>query len=402
MRLLMVSGDRQVVVGEKGPFHAMLREFSRHFERIDVLCPRPVGGAGAVTTTRIWDNVHFHPAPCGRLGMVNFIFIRGRQLLREQRHHLIVSHDYGWFYTGIGSALISRACGVPYLSELHHVPGYPVPADKRERFDFAMARLYVSWARDKVLAFRVVNSVEMPVLLRRWKVSENKLLVLPSLYIDQTLFRREEPRPTPDQDLLFVGRLVNNKGLLTIVDALAELKRRGLRLSMRFIGKGPMRAALDQQLIKRGVADQVTSTAWVRSQTELADAYRRSRALVCASTCEGGPRVTVEAMACGTPVVSTPVGVMGELIRDGHNGALAGFEPRSLADALERVLSDEDARVAMGRAAAEDVACFEYSRAIGVYAQGLKDLIGWERGSEQAAGRPRAAGPRPPAGGARP
>ena len=394
MRLLMISGDRQVVVGERGPFHAMLREFSRHFERIDVLCPRPAAGVQAVTTRRIWDKVHFHPAPCGRLGMVNFIFNRGRDLLREQRHHLIVSHDFGWFYTGLGSAMISRSCGVPYISELHHVPGYPVPANKRERLDFAVARLYVSWARDKGLAFRVVNSVEMTVLLRRWKVRENKILVLPSLYIDQKLFHPEQPRPEPDQDLLFVGRLVNNKGLLTIVDALAELKRRGLVLSMRFIGKGPMAGALAEQVARRGVQDQVTTTAWVRSQEELADTYRRSRALVCASTCEGGPRVTVEAMACGTPVISTPVGVMGELIRDGQNGALAGFEPRSLADAIERVLRDEAGRAAMGQEAARAVADFEYGRTIEFYAQGLKDLIGWDRRGGHAAGRGGLSGDR--------
>ena len=37
----MVSGDRDVAVGEKGPFWSMQREFSRHFDRIDVLCPKP-------------------------------------------------------------------------------------------------------------------------------------------------------------------------------------------------------------------------------------------------------------------------------------------------------------------------------------------------------------------------
>ena len=46
----MVSGDRQVAVGEQGPFFAMQREFSRFFERIDVLCPRP---DGAVTVRTI-------------------------------------------------------------------------------------------------------------------------------------------------------------------------------------------------------------------------------------------------------------------------------------------------------------------------------------------------------------
>ncbi len=60
MRLLMVSGDRNVAVGEQGPFYSMQREFSRHFERIDVLCPQP---DREVVCTTIHDNVHFHPAP---------------------------------------------------------------------------------------------------------------------------------------------------------------------------------------------------------------------------------------------------------------------------------------------------------------------------------------------------
>ncbi len=55
----MVSGDRQVVLGERVPFHSMQREFSRYFERIDVLCPRP---SGEVRVHTIHDNVHFHPA----------------------------------------------------------------------------------------------------------------------------------------------------------------------------------------------------------------------------------------------------------------------------------------------------------------------------------------------------
>ena len=50
MRLLMVSGDRQTPVGERGPLFAMQREFSRWFERVDVLCPQP---EKPVTTRRV-------------------------------------------------------------------------------------------------------------------------------------------------------------------------------------------------------------------------------------------------------------------------------------------------------------------------------------------------------------
>jgi glycosyltransferase involved in cell wall biosynthesis len=79
-------------------------------------------------------------------------------------------------------------------------------------------------------------------------------------------------------------------------------------------------------------------------------------------------------MACGTPATSTPVGMMRELLRDGENGALASFDAPSLAAALMRVLDDEPARLAMGRAARRDAERFEYHRAIETYAIGLQSI----------------------------
>jgi glycosyltransferase involved in cell wall biosynthesis len=373
MRLLMISGDRQVVVGERGPFHSMMREFSRYFERIDVLCPRAVG---PVTTRTIHGRVHFHPAPCGRAGMANYIRSQGSALLGLHGHELIVSHDYGWFYNGVGSALLSRRTGIPYVSEIHHVPGYPVAADMRESFDRFVAKLYVNWARDRAVAFRVVNHEEMPHLLRTWRVPESKILVLPSLYVDFDVFH---PRPGEEgaaQDVLFVGRMVRNKGVARILGALARLRAKGLALRALFVGKGPLRARLRTRAAELGLADSATFLEWIGSPLDLARIYRQSRVCVCASTCEGGPRFTVEAMACGTPVVSTPVGVMGELLGDGAAGALAGFDEKSLAEAIEHVLSDEGARRAMGACAIEIARPYEYSRAIGVYANGLRRLVG--------------------------
>ena len=375
MKLLMVSGDRQVVLGQKGPFHSMQREFSRYFERIDVLSPRP---PGEVRTRTIHGNVHFHPATCGRLGMIGYIGAKGAELIAEHGARLIVSHDYGWFYNGLASARLARATGVPYVSEIHHVPGVPVAADLRERFDRWVARRYVSWASRRAIAFRVVNRVEMPGLLGRWNVPLDKVVVLPSLYIDFDVFhppaREEEAR----YDLVFVGRMVANKGVDRIVDAVVALAKRGMPLRALFVGRGPLAEPMARRARERGVGDACTFVPWVETPEELADLYRASRVCVCASTCEGGPRFTVEAMACGTPVVSTPVGVMGELLGDGRAGAIAGFDVRGLADSLERVLSDESARRAMGEHAVEVVQPFEYARAIGVYANGLRRLAGAE------------------------
>lgn len=372
MKLLMVSGDRQVVLGQKGPFHSMQREFSRYFERIDVLCPRP---SGPVHTRSIHGNVHFHPASCGRLGMIGYLAAKGGELLSEHGAELIVSHDYGWFYNGLASARLSKRSGVPYLSEIHHVPGVPVAADMRERLDRLVARWYVSYAVRRAVAFRVVNREEMPALLGRWNVPLDKVLVLPSLYIDLDVFHPPvDPTAAPRFDVMFVGRMVANKGIERIIDALVALRKRGMNLRALFVGRGPLAEAMARRAEVLG--DACTFIPWIETPEELADLYRASRVCVCASTCEGGPRFTVEAMACGTPVVSTPVGVMGELLGDGRAGAIAGFDVRGLADSLERVLGDETQRSAMGQRAAELVAPYEYARAIGVYANGLRRLVG--------------------------
>jgi len=369
----MVSGDRQVAVGEGGPFAAMQREFSRHFERIDVLCPRP---DKPVTVREIYERVHLHPADCGRFRMVDYIASKGRALIAEQAHSLIVSHDYGWFYNGYGSAKLSRAAGVPYVSEIHHVPGHPIAANKRELFDRVVARRYVRWARAHAKAFRVVNSVEMPQLLESWGVPREQIVVLPSLYIDLETFSPPSSVIPSEQDIAFVGRMVDNKGLDRIVDALALLAKRGKQLRALFVGKGPLLGSTQHRVRRRGLAGSTQFIDWLAKPEQLAHVYRASRTVVCASTCEGGPRFTVEAMACATPVVSTPVGMMVELLREGENGALCGFDVESLAAAIERVLADESARKRMGARARADAERFEYTRILRGYADGLKRLAG--------------------------
>ncbi len=379
----MVSGDRQVVVGEKGPFWQMQREFSRHFGRIDVLCPRP---SGPVVTTTIHGNVHFHPAPIERSGMgpggavVRWIGAEGARLVREHGARLVVSHDYGTFTNGRGAWRITQETGVPYVSEVHHVPGHPVAADHRERIEKLLTRVYVRWARTRALGFRVVNATEMPALLRSWGVPEERIHVLPSQYLDLSVFK---PDPTPNSttaptyDVVFAGRTVVNKRVDVIIEALARLRAEGMPLSALLIGKGPLRPSVEALARARGV--DVRFVDWVAEAHDLADLYRASRVCVCASTCEGGPRFTVEAMAAGIPVVSTPVGIMPDLLQDGRAGRIVGFGIDDMARGLREVLSDEAQRRELGREAHRRVQRFEYHKALAGYADGLKALAGEAR-----------------------
>ncbi len=371
MKLLMLSGDRQTATGEQGPFWHMQREFSRWFERIDVLSPKPDGEPRLST---VFDRVHLHPATVGRAGMLGYLKRRGAQLIGEHGHDLIVSHDYGWFYNGLAAAWLTAKTGVPYLSEIHHVPGFPVAADRREKLDRRIARTYVRWARSRAKAFRVVNRGQMPGLLQSWGVDPRQIVVLPSLYMDLELFRPVEG-VAPERDLLFVGRLVNNKGLDRIVGALDQLRQAGHGLRLTLLGRGPFKAEIQADVARRGLEGAVEFIDWVDTGEDLARLYRSSRAVVCASTCEGGPRFTVEAMACGVPVVSTPVGVMPDLLEQG-GGVLCDFTTAGLARAIAGLLGDEAGRLERGRQARRLAEGYEYTAILGGYARGLHELVG--------------------------
>ena len=370
MKLMMIGGENPLARGVKTTQYQMLRHFSRYWDRIDILCS---GGPGTRETT-VYDNVFVHPSTRPLRQYPRYIVETGRALLAEQHHDLVTSHDFGLFYTGVSAWWMLRGTRQLLVSEIHHIEGYPMAADGRERFYRMLARLYIPWMWPHVAAIRAVNHVEIPGYLRRLGVPDDKILILPSLYLDFSRFY-PEAGVEPEYDALFVGRLVSNKGLFTLLDALRIVQRKmpGVRLGIR--GEGPLRGRLEARIEQLGLAGNVAFIPRLDNPEEIAGLYRRARMLVCASTAEGGPRVTAEAMACGVPVVSTPVGIMPELIEDGVSGMLFRWDAAELAEKMLRLLGDEALRHRIGEAGRIAVQPFKDENIIREYAEGYHALI---------------------------
>lgn len=364
----MLSGDRDVATGRRGPFHTTLQGLAAEFERIDVLAPRAAGAK----TVAPYPGVRIEPAPVSRLRQSAWMRRRGADLLRRHQHGLIVSHDYGIFANGRAAAWLSRHGKTPYVSEIHHVPGHPRRAQWWEPLEQQVYRAYVTRVARQAVAIRVVNGREVPDLLARWGVPAERILVLPSAYIDREVFAPAEVEK--DFTLGFVGRLVANKNLGYVTRIFAVVATQVSRARFVIAGQGPELDALRRGLNRCGILDRVSFVDWLDSPADLADLYRRMQALVTPSLSEGGPRVCLEAMACGTPVFATPVGVMPESIDHSVNGWLLPWDAEAGAAMVNGALRDATKLRAAGHAARAATARFEKSAVLGAYAAAYRWL----------------------------
>src|SRR5215475_14192615 len=143
--------------------------------------------------------------------------------------------------------------------------------------------------------------------------------------------------------LLTVRNLEARMGLDTLLDAMARLKVRCPRALLLIGGAGSLRDALEAQSQALGLADQVKFVGFV-PDAELPRYYQAADLFVLPTReLEGFGLVTVEALACGTPVLGTPVGATPEILRAlCPSLVFRGTTPEVMAEDLERVLAAKE------------------------------------------------------------
>ncbi|MEV0730451.1 glycosyltransferase [Polymorphospora sp. NPDC050346] len=146
----------------------------------------------------------------------------------------------------------------------------------------------------------------------------------------------------------YVGRLDKEKNIDVVVRALARV-RRHVDAQLMLVGTGAERGRLAALAADLGVADALVFTGFV-ADADLPAAYAATDVFVNAGTAELQSLVTLEAMACGVPVVGADASALPHLVRPGDNGLL--FPPgddAALADRLLAILADPARAAAMGR-----------------------------------------------------
>ena len=168
-------------------------------------------------------------------------------------------------------------------------------------------------------------------------------------------FTYSEPADRPPR-IAGVGRLVEKKGWPDLLAACRLLADRGRAFDCVIAGAGLLDAQLRAQVAELGLEGHVTLLG-PRSQEEVRALVQDAAVLAapCVLAADGNrdglPTVLLEAMALGTPCVSTDVTGIPEILRDGETGlAVPQRDPEALAAALERLLDDPGLRVRLAAA----------------------------------------------------
>lgn len=152
--------------------------------------------------------------------------------------------------------------------------------------------------------------------------------------------------------LIYVGRLVENKGVFTDLEALKLLISEGRDMSLTFVGSGPDEVRLREKAFELGLQERVRFTGAVFGEDKNA-LWRNADVFVFPTYHqEGLPYALLEAMAAGVAPVTTPVGAIPEVMQDGVHGLFVpDRDPDALACAIAKLDDDRALLLSFARAA---------------------------------------------------
>ncbi len=271
-----------------------------------------------------------------RLALVGFLgsdFVHAVRARRSFEPEVV--HAHWWFPNGVVGTWVGGLARIPLVTTLHGT-------DVRLARTVGVAKPMFSHVLRHSAAVTTVSS---------WLKEETEALVpginptVAPMPVATDLFAPGSSRD--GQRLLFVGRLMPQKGVEHLIHALSLMKSKS---SLDIVGDGPSRDALEQLAKQLEVAPRIRWHGQV-SQSELPPLYQRAAAVVVPSIDEGLGLVAVEALLCETPVVAVDSGGLRDVIQHNKTGLLVKPGDRqALASTLDELLARDGRGSDLGRA----------------------------------------------------
>lgn len=279
---------------------------------------------------------------------------------RKQGISILQVHDSTAFY---GAWLFSRLYKIPNIMFMH---ACIFEKGKEGMYPKSQALMYKINTK-----FYIRHADHIACVSRRlteWakqlgaKQDSIKLIQEP---VDTALFRPLGNRNNGYKTILFVGRASSpEKGIRYLLEALRSVVNLLSELKLIVIGEISRERELVYMVEKLGIEENVEFKGTV-PYDRLSEHYSQASILVIPSISESGPKVLLEALSCGTPVIGTKVGRIPEVITDGYNGFLVNpCNSNEIADAIIKVFSNGSLLKTLSGNARQSVQHFSWDNAV--------------------------------------
>ena len=168
-------------------------------------------------------------------------------------------------------------------------------------------------------------------------------------YTDADVIRGRDYASREEYNILFLGRVAKDKGMEELVQAASQLRNKGYRFMLRIVGNGEFNEQTAHLVADMDLKDCVSLEGPVYDDVKKAEYYKNADLYVLPTYHEGFPRTLYEAMIFGTPIVTTFVGGIPALMKDGEN--CKRIEPRSADSIVEELSYAMDNYTEMGEMA---------------------------------------------------
>lgn len=288
---------------------------------------------------------------------------------KQVRYDLIYAH---YWMSGMAGALLKEAWHVPLL-QMFHTLGLMkqqigrTPEEREGEYRVNGER-YVMDCADRIIA---ATEAEQSQLESLYQVNQQNITIIPP-GVDTHHFypipedeAKEAIGIAPDERMaLFVGRIEPLKGLDTLIEAMAIVKKRCKSFVcphyLVIIGGNPEGETQDmtdemkrlQTLCGDLGLDEMVLFLGKRGQKTLPYYYSAAEVVVMPSHYESFGMVALEAMACGTPVIASRVGGLAFLVKEGETGFFVpAQDPEALAEKLRLLFVNQELRTLFGEQA---------------------------------------------------
>ncbi len=337
----MLSTDATILTHQSDAQKRM-REYSDLFEKLDIIVYTKSAGQLPIHLT---DQLSIYPTNT-RTPILYFwqAYQLARQIIRNHPNTIVSCQDP--FETGIVGWLLKIWHRAPLHIQIHtdfFSPYFSAESWKNKGRVFLAKRLIARADRIRVVSQRIQESLvkqlaidaekidTLPIFVDVQKIENAKIKVdLHSRYLEY------------DVRILMASRLTQEKNIELAIHAVAHLAKEYPKLLLLIVGEGPEKQKLEILSQHLQMEKNVRFEPWT---DDLASYYKTSDIFLLTSNYEGYGRTVVEAMAAGTLVVMTDVGLAGEVLIDDLDGLVIPVQDQSaLEKALQIVLTDAERR----------------------------------------------------------